>query len=213
MPQTLIDFDRGERAARRADDALAELGLPLLQRAAVYLLLAHESSRPHPSSPLVFRLSLTWRSAAEWLRERYLPAGAGRSHSGLVKAVAAWQGRGIMHAAEGLLWLHGERLRGWHEQAVEARQQLAAVDPFEAITPATSSQPTMRASGLPTLPLAAFGAASLSTVVGIVREWWVEHKLSSDVVDPDELLGAIIAARRAEPDKPQRWSKRASLAV
>lgn len=205
MPQTLIDFDRGERAARRADDALAELGLPLLQRAAVYLLLAHESSRPHHSSPLVLRVSLTWRSAAEWLRERFLPAETGRSHSGLVKAVAVWQGRGIMHAAEGRLWLHGERLRDWHEQVIEARQQLAAVDPFEAIAPVASSQPTSRASRLPTLPLAAFGAVTLSAVVGIVREWWTEHELTRDVVDPDELLGAIIAARRAEPDNPQRY--------
>lgn len=112
-----VNLFQRERGSEIVDRALADKGVPALQRAVVLLLLGHPRV---VKSDALRGLKITLRAAAEWMLDNVeCVRGLSCEHTGVNKALQCWIDRGVV-VLQGtmqnrVLWLETNRLRDWHD--------------------------------------------------------------------------------------------------
>ena len=125
--QLSFDWMRRERCAARTETSLAEIDVPDVQRAVIWLLLTHPDARVIDREEKVVALSITYQQAGDWLRSnvaRWQTLRLGRSS--VRRAVGVWERLGIMSTRGGrptTLLVHFGRLGSWHQAEEEERQR------------------------------------------------------------------------------------------
>ena len=108
-----LDLGRSERNAENVDRQLESKAVAAMQRAVVWLLIAHHDVKIIEGHRA---LMISQRAAAAWCREHAKPAiGKKCDHTAILRAFQAWVDRGVMVSRGNKWWFATERLRTWFE--------------------------------------------------------------------------------------------------